>query len=49
MQIDREYYLGQQIMPPVQRLLEVIPGIIIADIAKCLGLDEARYKHSRKK
>jgi len=36
-------------MPPVQRLLEVIPGIIISEIAKCLGLDEARYKHTRKK
>jgi len=46
--IDREWYLSQQIMPPVQRLLEVIPGIIISEIAKCLGLDEARYKHTRK-
>ena len=48
-QIDIEWYLTQQIMPPVQRLLEVIPGIIISEIAMCLGLDGSKYKNNRKK
>jgi len=47
-QIDIEWYLTQQIMPPVQRLLEVIPGIIISEIAMCLGLDGTKYKNNRK-
>ncbi len=47
--IDVEWYLSQQIMPPVQRLLEVIPEIKISEVAMCLGLDEARYKQTRKK
>ncbi|KAJ3888202.1 DNA polymerase family B-domain-containing protein [Lentinula edodes] len=42
--IDADYYLSQQILPPVQRLCEEIEGIDRAHLAECLGLDVSKYR-----
>eukprot|EP01114_Cavostelium_apophysatum_P017174 TRINITY_DN5038_c0_g1_i2.p1 TRINITY_DN5038_c0_g1~~TRINITY_DN5038_c0_g1_i2.p1 ORF type:complete len:1439 (+),score=499.62 TRINITY_DN5038_c0_g1_i2:132-4448(+) len=41
--IDVNWYLSQQIHPPISRYCEVISGTDSAQIADCLGLDSARY------
>lgn len=40
---DYEYYLAQQILPPIERLCEPIEGTDKARLAECLGLDVQRY------
>ncbi|KAI0692497.1 hypothetical protein BC835DRAFT_1407020 [Cytidiella melzeri] len=42
--IDFEYYLSQQILPPIERLCEPIEGTDRARLAECLGLDPSRYR-----
>ncbi|TDL23727.1 DNA polymerase alpha catalytic subunit [Rickenella mellea] len=44
LQIDFEYYLSQQILPPIERLCDPIEGTDRARLAECLGLDPARYR-----
>ncbi|KAJ3994278.1 DNA polymerase family B-domain-containing protein [Lentinula boryana] len=44
LKIDVDYYLSQQILPPVQRLCEEIEGIDRAHLAECLGLDVNKYR-----
>ncbi|KAL7750259.1 DNA-directed DNA polymerase alpha catalytic subunit pol1 [Sorochytrium milnesiophthora] len=43
--IDFEWYLQQQVHPPVARLCEPMEGTDNARIADCLGLDASRYRH----
>ncbi|KAL5492315.1 POL1 [Sanghuangporus weigelae] len=43
-QIDFEYYLSQQILPPIERLCEPIEGTDRARLAECLGLDPGRFR-----
>ena len=43
LEIDVEWYLTQQIMPPIQRLCEPIAGTSPAQLASCLGLDSSKY------
>jgi len=43
-QIDYDYYLAQQILPPVERLCERIEGTDRSRLAECLGLDPARFR-----
>ncbi|CAF1111491.1 unnamed protein product, partial [Didymodactylos carnosus] len=45
LKIDNQYYLHQQILPVVSRLMEPFEGTDQAIIAQCLGLDPSRYKH----
>lgn len=42
--VDYEYYLSQQILPPIERLCEPIEGTDRARLAECLGLDPNRYR-----
>ncbi|KAG7093423.1 hypothetical protein E1B28_007104 [Marasmius oreades] len=42
--IDFEYYLSQQVLPPVERLCEPIEGTDRARLAECLGLNPDRYR-----
>ena len=42
---DIEWYLSQQILPPVSRLCEPIEGISQGLLAQKLGLDAAKYSH----
>ncbi|KAL0579487.1 DNA-directed DNA polymerase alpha catalytic subunit pol1 [Marasmius crinis-equi] len=44
LKIDYEYYLSQQVLPPIERLCEPIEGTDRARLAECLGLDPARYR-----
>ncbi|THV05329.1 DNA polymerase alpha catalytic subunit [Dendrothele bispora CBS 962.96] len=44
LKIDYDYYLSQQVLPPVERLCEPIEGIDRARLAECLGLDPNRYR-----
>lgn len=41
--IDVEWYLTQQILPPVSRLCEPIAGTSQQRLATCLGLDASRF------
>ncbi|KAJ3546934.1 hypothetical protein NM688_g5461 [Phlebia brevispora] len=41
---DYEFYLSQQVLPPIERLCEPIEGTDRARLAECLGLDPNRYR-----
>lgn len=43
LQVDGEWYLSQQVHPPVARLCEHVQGTDSARIAVCLGLDGQKY------
>jgi len=42
--VDIDWYLGTQILPPVQRLCEGIEGLTSAELAEALGLDATKFK-----
>lgn len=44
-QVDPEWYLAQQIHPPISRLLNPIEGTDSGRIAECLGLDASKFRH----
>ncbi|KAJ7876279.1 DNA polymerase family B-domain-containing protein [Mycena leptocephala] len=44
LKLDLEYYLGHQVLPPIERLCEPIEGTDRSRLAECLGLDPARYR-----
>ncbi|KAL9655492.1 hypothetical protein ABK040_002160 [Willaertia magna] len=46
MEIDAEYYLSQQVFPPVLRLCEHIQQTDKAMLAECLGLEKKYFKTS---
>ena len=41
---DYEYYLSQQVLPPIERLCDPIEGTDRARLAECLGLDPGRFR-----
>lgn len=43
LKVDREWYLAQQLLPPIARLCEPIEGTSQAQLAACLGLDSSRF------
>jgi hypothetical protein len=45
LQLDKNYYLSQQIHPVVSRLCEPIEGMDSYHIAQSLGLDPSGFKH----
>ncbi|KAG1174483.1 hypothetical protein G6F71_004866 [Rhizopus microsporus] len=45
MQLDIEWYLQQQVHPPLTRLCSPIEGADPVRLAECLGLDTSRYHH----
>ncbi|GAA5813555.1 hypothetical protein MFLAVUS_007037 [Mucor flavus] len=47
MQLDIEWYLQQQVHPPLTRLCSPIDGTDPARLAECLGLDSKRYNFGR--
>ncbi|CAF2311623.1 unnamed protein product [Rotaria sp. Silwood2] len=47
--IDINYYLHQQILPVISRLLEPFDGTDQAYLALCLGLDSSKYKNRQQK
>eukprot|EP00937_MAST-01D_sp_MAST-1D-sp2_P000600 g600.t1 len=47
LKLDIEWYLTQQIHPPVSRLIEPIEGTSSAAIAEHMGLDAARFRQSQ--
>ncbi|KAF7356957.1 DNA polymerase [Mycena venus] len=44
LKLDYEYYLGHQVLPPIERLCEPIEGTDRSRLAECLGLDPTRYR-----
>lgn len=46
LKIDLEWYLTNQVHPPIARLCAPIEGTDNARLATCLGLDAAKYQHS---
>ncbi|UJR25876.1 hypothetical protein I4U23_007226 [Adineta vaga] len=47
--IDINYYLHQQVLPVISRLLEPFDGTDQAYLAQCLGLDSSKYKQRQQK
>jgi DNA polymerase alpha subunit A len=43
--IDTQWYITQQIMPPITRLIEHIDGINVDFVAQCLGVDPKKYSY----
>ena len=41
--IDTQWYITQQVMPPITRLIEHIDGINVDFVAQCLGVDPKKY------
>ncbi|KAF8813033.1 DNA polymerase alpha catalytic subunit [Phlegmacium glaucopus] len=46
LRIDYDYYLSNQILPPIERLCEPIEGTDRSRLAECLGLDPTRFRTS---
>lgn len=44
--IDCDWYITQQLLPPITRLIEHIEGIEVDFVAQCLGVDGKKYKFS---
>jgi len=44
LQVDVDWYLAQQILPPMQRLVEPIEGVTTEELALGLGLDPNKFK-----
>ena len=44
LEVDIEWYLAQQILPPVSRLVDPIEGISTQSIAEILGLDSQKFR-----
>jgi DNA polymerase alpha subunit A len=42
--IDIDWYITQQLLPPITRLIEHIEGIEVDFVAQCLGVDGKKYK-----
>ncbi|CAF5077184.1 unnamed protein product, partial [Rotaria socialis] len=47
--VDINYYLHQQVLPVISRLLEPFDGTDQAYLAQCLGLDSSKYKARQQK
>lgn len=45
LKIDVDWYINQQLLPPITRLIEHIEGIEIDFVAQCLGVDGKKYKY----
>ncbi|KAL1526185.1 hypothetical protein AB1Y20_014913 [Prymnesium parvum] len=43
LQIDTQWYLAQQLHPPIWRLCEPIEGMESSQVAECLGLDPGKF------
>eukprot|EP01084_Bolivina_argentea_P111949 199673_1 len=49
LEVDREWYLSQQILPPVARYCEVIEGTDMARLAHALGVDKTVHVNQAQK
>ncbi len=47
--IDTEWYITNQILPPITRLIEHIDGIEVDYVASCLGIEPGKYKYYKEK
>jgi len=45
--IDTDWYITQQLLPPITRLIEHIEGIEVDFVAQCLGVDGKKYKFNQ--
>jgi len=45
--IDTDWYINQQLLPPITRLIEHIEGIEVDFVAQCLGVDGKKYKFNQ--
>lgn len=48
LQIDSDWYITQQLLPPITRLIEHIDGIEVDFVAQCLGVDSRKFKFGTK-
>jgi DNA polymerase alpha subunit A len=47
LEVDTEWYLSNQIHPPICRLLSPIDGTDSSQLAECLGLDASKFRQIR--
>ena len=47
LKIDVDWYINQQLLPPITRLIEHIEGIEVDFVAQCLGVDGKKYKFNQ--
>lgn len=47
LQIDTEWYITNQLLPPITRLIEHIDGIEVDFVAQCLGVDAKKYNYNQ--
>lgn len=47
LKIDTDWYITQQLLPPITRLIEHIEGIEVDFVAQCLGVDGKKYKFNQ--
>jgi DNA polymerase alpha subunit A len=46
LEVDYEWYFGQQLIPPISRLIDPIDGIDDGQLAVAFGLDPTKYKQA---
>ncbi|KAJ9113184.1 hypothetical protein QFC22_006023 [Naganishia vaughanmartiniae] len=46
LKLDFDFYLSQQVLPPIERLCNDIEGTDRARLAECLGLDPTRFQNN---
>jgi len=46
LEIDIDWYITQQLFPPIQRLIEHIDGISMDFIAQCFGIDAKKHRYT---
>jgi DNA polymerase alpha subunit A len=47
LKVDTDWYITQQLLPPITRLIEHIEGIEVDFVAQCLGVDGKKYKFNQ--
>ena len=45
LEIDVEWYITTQLLPPITRLIEHLEGIEVEFVAQCLGIDPKKYHY----
>lgn len=43
--LDIQWYITQQVLPPITRLIDNIEGIEVEFVAQCLGVDSKKFKY----
>lgn len=45
LKIDQKWYLTQQLLPPISRLIDPLNGIDSVFLAECFGVEQSHFVH----